>query len=207
MILSKGPYTYAQPSGFLSVKQYIFTSINGQKCLILRFSNDADYKMDTVDLTITQMDAHGNVLATTPVRLGIFLVAGKTAAIDRGIPVEERCVDFRVRIETVRSGDYVYRERGGIIVADYDAPSVWRVDPEDKLAYNKQSFSSFTAKSKQGSVPGLVGLAALLCALALLVIGVAGFLPDDGEDDAATDTTVTAATAAIEPTIDNWSNV
>ena len=183
MILSKGPYTYAQPSGFLTVKQYIFTSVGGKKCLVLRFSNDADYKMDTVELPLPQLDAHGNVLATTPVRFGIFLAEGKTAAIDRGIPVEERCVDFKVRIESVRSGDYVYRERGGVIVVDHEVDPVWQIDPADKQAYDKQSFRSFEVRSKQGRVPWLVGLAAVLCALALLVIAIKGFLPESRTDE------------------------
>ena len=178
MILSKGPYTYAQPGGFLTVKQYIFTTVGGKKCLVLRFSNDADYKMDTAELTLTQMDARGNVLATTPVRLSIFLAAGKTAAIDRGIPVDERCVDFRVRVESVRSGDYVYRERSGIIVVDHEIDPVWRVDPTDTRTNNKNNARDFEARSKQGGIPRLVGLAAVLCALALLAGAVWGFWPE-----------------------------
>jgi hypothetical protein len=191
MILSKGPYTYAQPSGFLTVKQYIFTSMGGKRCLVLRFSNDADYKMDTVELTLTQMDAYGNVLATTPARLGIFLAAGKTAAIDRGIPVEERCVDFKVHIDSVRSGDYVYRECGGHIVVEHDVDPVWHMDPADRQAYDKPSFSDFEVSSKQGRVPALVGLTAALCALALTVTAVVGYLPDNEKEDPKVETEVT----------------
>ena len=144
----------------------------------MRFSNDADYKMETVELTLTQLDARGNVLTTTPVCLGIFLAAGKTAAIDRGIPVVEKCVDFRVRVESVRSGEYVYRERGGIIVADYVSDPVWHMDPADARANNRKRARDFEARSKQGGIPRLVGLAAALCALALLASAVWGFLSE-----------------------------
>ena len=150
--------------------------------------------MDTVELTLTQMDAYGNVLTTTPVHLGIFLAAGKTAAIDRGIRVEEKCVDFRVRVESVRSGDYVYHERGGRIVVDYEVEPVWQIDPADQHAYERQKFRSLGVRSKLGKVPKLLGLITVLCALALLIISIRGFFPESETHEPIVGAYVTDAT-------------
>ena len=50
--ISKGVYLHPQIPGFVAVKQYIFCRQNEKKCLILKFSNNCDFKLSAMSFTV-----------------------------------------------------------------------------------------------------------------------------------------------------------
>ncbi len=118
--VAKGFYRYPQINGFISVKQYMFVHEDGKKYLLIRFSNDSDFCADRIKYRVTRMDIEGDVLGADVYDSGnILLEEGNTYAPSVPIAVEDRCVDFKLDILEVRSGDYRYHVREGKVVTSY----------------------------------------------------------------------------------------
>lgn len=118
--ISKGLYHYTQVDRLVSVKDYLFLRKNGSKYLLLRFSNDMDFPVDTMDFSITQLDNTGNALKTDTLSYGnLCFEPGTSYAPNEGIAVLEQCTDFRLEFSRVCSGAYVYHVQGRQVRLSY----------------------------------------------------------------------------------------
>ena len=118
--ISKGYYKYSQIHHFVSVKNYIFIHENNKKCLLLRFSNDFDHKVDAMTFTVIQMNAVGQVLGQSDVELQYMnLQPGGMYTPGEGVVVNDNCNDFKVVIKEVFSGHYRYTIRNRTIISEY----------------------------------------------------------------------------------------
>lgn len=120
-IISKGPYVHSQVSKFLSVKQYIFLRKEDQKCLMIKFTNEMDFYINKIKIKLVQLNADGKTICTSTVDYGNASIApGMEFTPLSRIVVDEKCVDFKVYIDYVDSGNYRYRIKRGKIVAYYN---------------------------------------------------------------------------------------
>ena len=118
--ISKGFYNYSQLSGFVTVKNYIFIRQSGKKCLLLRFSNDLEYTVNSMAFTVIQMDAAGKVIENTKAKIEkLAFLPGSTLVSPKGIVVDENCTDFRVLFTDVHSDRYQYSVRNGQVAVQY----------------------------------------------------------------------------------------
>lgn len=164
-IISKGEYTHNRIEHFVNVKQYIFLRKNGKKCLILRFSNDADFIIDGMDIKIIQLDVAGNKITDSTLSArGLYAAPGDIFSLTDGIEVEEGCVDFRLAFSKVNSSDYSYFPRNGEIVAVYQGVVS---QSERELKKLKKSQSSLLAFSKTEKKHRFSFVIALIMALLL----------------------------------------
>ncbi len=122
-VISKGPYTYPQVNKFLTVKQYIFFRKEGQKSLLLKFMNDADFYINEVCFKLIQLNSNGKTICSQNVKYsGISLAAGMTFTPTSRIIVDEKCSDFKIIFSYVDSGDFRYRVKRGKVVTFYKEP-------------------------------------------------------------------------------------
>ena len=122
--ISKGDYAHSQIEQFVSVKNYMFVRNDDGKYLLLRFTNLADFIVNSMEFTILQLDSTGAVLETTKLHYDNLLFApSRTYTPRQGIPVNEFCTDFKLQFSRVTSGDYVYRVQGKEITVLYEPKS------------------------------------------------------------------------------------
>lgn len=120
-VLEKGLYNHPKISGFLSVGQFIFTHKEGKKCLLLRFVNEAEFRIDGVEFTVIQLDLYGKKIGRTKIKYTDINVApDSTFAPERGIIVSEKCVDFYVQMRSVSSRSYRYVFKNGEVASCYE---------------------------------------------------------------------------------------
>lgn len=162
--IAKGFYQYSQLNRFISVKDYIFSRVENKKCLLIRFSNDMDYPVDSMTFTVVELNGSGKKIAEKKITYeGIRIDAGATYVSERGIVVENDCRDFKIYFSCVRSGKYKYVVKNGEVSVLYDQnpPKV------KKKSNSKKINSSFSVtpigKNKQR-------LATLTSVLALILI-------------------------------------
>lgn len=168
--ISKGVYLHPQIPGFVAVKQYIFCRQNEKKCLILKFSNNCDFKLSAMSFTVVQLDAAGEVIGETPVSYTALSVSqGCDFSVNSGIIVEERCCDFKIVFNEVFSGYFKYVIRGGEIVAYYEKRGELTVEGEKKRS---DFIPAFFAKERKTKTRGRAYFAAVLAVLAVLLLNV-----------------------------------
>jgi hypothetical protein len=120
-VLEKGLYNHPKIPGYLSVGQFIFTRKEGKKCLLLRFVNEADFRIDGAELTVIQLDMYGKKIGRTKIRYtDINVSPAGTFAPERGIIVSEKCVDFYVQMRSVCAKSYKYVFKNGEVASCYD---------------------------------------------------------------------------------------
>lgn len=121
--ISKGYYQYSQVNNFITVKNYMFLRDNDKKCLLIRFVNDSDFVVDSMEYVVVQLGVGGEIIKRSEVVCKkMKLAPGEIYASDDALVVDDYCSDFKVVFSTVRSGDYVYTVREGRVVADYTLP-------------------------------------------------------------------------------------
>ena len=122
-VISKGPYTYPQINKFLTVKQYIFYRKEGQKCLLLKFMNDAEFFINEFRFKLIQLNSEGKTICSQNVLFEEISVPSGTAFTPTSrIVVDEKCSDFKIVFDYVDSGEFRYRIKRGKIVTFYKEP-------------------------------------------------------------------------------------
>lgn len=176
-LISKSPYNYSQISGFISVKQYMLVRSNGKKCVLLRFANEADYTVDYFDFTLIQLDSKGGIIDKTHVECAdVKFGPGNTHAMNKGVVVDEKCIDIRVQMESAKSGNYRYTVSGGRrVVAHYDFEESWKylseADASAAMKKSKQN-SELNSKKKERHPYSLVRLIVILTIIFVIFINV-----------------------------------
>ena len=162
--IAKGIYQYSQISNLVSVKNYIFLRQNGKKCLLIRFSNDLDNAVDSMEFTVIQLDSSGKVLEKTKVAYKrMNLMPGRNFSSE-GIVVNEFCTDFKVVFQSVISDRYKYVVRQGQVIVYYIKKPT-EIISEGKLSYSVQNAS---VDQKRFGKPRLASLVAVLAIILML---------------------------------------
>ena len=121
--ISKGFYQYSQVNNFITVKNYMFIRENDKKCLLIRFVNDSDFVVDSMEYVVVQLGVGGEIIKKSEVICkNMKLAPNEIYAPDDALVVDDYCSDFKVVFSCVKSGDYVYTVREGRVVVDYTLP-------------------------------------------------------------------------------------
>ena len=164
--IAKGLYQYSQISNLVSVKNYIFLRQNGKKCLLIRFSNDLDHIVDSMEFTVIQLDSAGKILEKTKVAYkNMRLMPGQNFS-STGIVVNEFCTDFKVIFQSVISERYKYVVRQGQVVIYY------LKKPTEIISEGKQSYYAAyrSVNQKRFGKPRLASLAAVIAVILMLFV-------------------------------------
>ena len=122
-IVDKGFYNHSQSNGSILTKQYIIAEEDNKKFLLLRFWNASALVVNGMEIVVTQIGLDKRVIETSVVPIdGIRVNPGDTYTTVSGIVLNDKCVDFKVRVKYFKSGEYEYYERGGKMVAKYRPP-------------------------------------------------------------------------------------
>lgn len=170
------PYTHPQPTGLLSLREYLFVTVGDTRCVLLRWVREADFPVNSVTVEITQTDGLGTRLGSTRVTYGENDLpphrVGELFTPSGAIPVDPACTEVRVRLCRVESGDYLYRVRRDLsVTVDYGAEEPWAYDDRAGESEGLSDTTPLRVISKaQRRVPlralvTLGGLVALLVAL------------------------------------------
>ena len=121
-IISKGKYSFAQAENIVSAKQYFFVrDEDGQKRLLLRFSNDRNETCTGFAFVVKFLDSRGRVIDEEEYESGDISVAAKGSfAFEESIFVDERCTSFRVEVLHAYYGNYKYNNEKGDISVEYE---------------------------------------------------------------------------------------
>ena len=171
-IISKGIYSYPQPAGYVSVKQFIFLRVGEKKHLLVRFSNDLDVTIESVSFTVSQLDAEGALINKLHTRCKKSIKSGESFAIDKALAVDEKCVDVKVTVDTAISGEYEYSDRNGIItVRHIKKTKVNTIDPQHLILDGAEK-----ADRTEGRRRRRLRAVAVLAIVMIILINVAYFV-------------------------------
>ena len=161
--IAKGIYPYSQIENFISVKDYMFVRSDDKKCLMFRFSNNANYMITSLEFTIVQLDNSGKKISETRHKYEQLTIAPDAQFVpNEGIVVDERCHDFKIFFTEVRSDKYRYTVRHGKILVYYDSDYVQATSAK----VSNRSVCNDVRKLKVGKPR----LAILVSAIALLLV-------------------------------------
>ena len=179
--IAKGFYQYSQLNSFVSVKNYIFTRVNNKKCLLIRFSNDMEYAVNSMIFTVVQYNGAGKIITKKKIVYdGISFGAGTTYVAPNGIIVAEECRDFKIYFNTVRSGKYKYVVKNGEVLVLYDQapPRANKNNKNKKKSRNSVFVRKIGTKKLRWSLT--IAIAALA---AILALSFFSFLSEYREDN------------------------
>lgn len=166
------PYTLPQPSGLLSVREYLLTDME-ERILLLRWVKEMEFPVDSMSYEITMLDAVGAELGRRTVTHTAsdipVIEPGVVFTLKRGIPVDEGCMNVRIRVTEVRSGAYVYRVSGHTVTADYISEEPWRYDPKAGSGERLTDRNPLFVRSKRTKKVHFLWPAAFLAALLIIV--------------------------------------
>ena len=132
-IISKGDYKHYQIDNFISVKQYIFIRSDGQKCLTMRYTNSLGHNVNGFKFFLIQLDLKGNVISRKKIRINnIVFPSDSDYTSNKGIIVDERCVDFKVQMLCVYSDRYRYKLKNDRVAVYYVPHKKWSYE-DDKI--------------------------------------------------------------------------
>ena len=197
-IISKGVYGFSQINDFISVKNYIFMHRGEKICLAIRFSNDTDYVFDSMAFYVIQLDALGKVIGKTRVEYtDMRFKPGTTYTQNRGIIVENQCVDFKIQFCEAYSSYYRYVVKNRRVVVYYDRKKAESLKPRE---WQPAAAPDFTVKKKEYNKSKLSLLAVILTLLIVAGFNIyylyslyADTLPDKKEESAGQTATIDAA--------------
>ena len=177
-------YAYPQPAGLCALREYLLVERNADglgeplkdvpegRLLFLRFLKECDFTVDSMTFDITMLDAVGSEMGQITVTLRDSDIpqaeTGHVFTPDVGIPVAGGCMDIRIRMREVTSGDYVYRAEGMTVTVDYLPPEPWRYDPRAGAAEGLTETHSLRVRSKRSGKVRHLWPVALLTALLMV---------------------------------------
>lgn len=131
-IISKGEYRHYQIDDFVSVKQYIFLRAEEKKCLTLRFTNSLGCKVNAFKFLLIQIDIQGNVIGKKKIKINnIIFEDGSDYTSNKGIVVDEKCVDFKIQMLCVYSERYRYKLKSNKVAIYYVPHKKWEYEDDD----------------------------------------------------------------------------
>lgn len=131
-IISKGEYRHYQIDDFVSVKQYIFLRAEEKKCLTLRFTNSLGCKVNAFKFLLIQIDIQGNIIGKKKIKINnIIFEDGSDYTSNKGIVVDEKCVDFKIQMLCVYSERYRYKLKNNKVAIYYVPHKKWEYEDDD----------------------------------------------------------------------------
>ncbi len=128
----KERYVHPQPEGLVSVHDFLLTTTEAGRCVLIRWSMDADFPVDRFTFLFKQMDAAGEVLGEATVTYeGLDIppaACGELFVSEQALAVSDRCADIHVQLVELISGNYVYRVKGTRAEVDYRVEDAWLYD-------------------------------------------------------------------------------
>ena len=164
-LISKGEYKHYQIENFISVKQYMFLRSNGKKCIALRYINNLEHKVNGFKFLLIQIDANGNVIAKKKIKInniGFYKNAEYTC--NKGIVVDEKCVDFKVQMLCVYSDRYRYKVKNDKIAIYYVSHKNWAHEAEVERP------NELKVRTKTKVKPISIGFIAIAVIIALVIL-------------------------------------
>ena len=135
-IISKGKYSYPQPEQLISVKEYLFVrNEEGKKMLLLRFANKRAETCTSFGFILYRLDARGRILGEERFESsdGRKYKANATFGFDRKVEVEEKCVEFKIKLLYATYGEYAYKVENGDTVVDFKEKQVAPIIPNSTV--------------------------------------------------------------------------
>ena len=130
-VLAKGLYSFSGVRDFVAVKEYMFIAKDEKRLLTVRFCNETDFTVNEICVDLYQLDGKGNTLKRNRITdKGRRVASGNTFALKELPELEDKCVDIKVRIVYVISGDYRYNISKGRVTARYIPPKT-RLETRD----------------------------------------------------------------------------
>ena len=180
-------YAQPQPAGLCALREYLLveglperlseqiTDAPEGRLLFLRFAKECDFPVDSMTFDVTMLDAVGSEMGRLSVTLRDSDIPqaemGHVFTPDVGIPVAEGCMDIRIRMREVTSGDYVYRVEGMTVTVEYRPAEPWLYDPAAGKAEDLTEAHSLRVRSKMsGKVRHLWPMALLTTLLMVYLI-------------------------------------
>ena len=171
-------YPHPQPAGLCALREYLLIERPAHaeegKLLLLRFAKECDFPVDSLSFTITMLDAMGNDLGSVPVTLRDSEIppveTGQIFTPDVGIAVESGCVDIRIRLTELASGDYRYRVEGATVTTEYAPEEPWSYDPRAGKEESLTEKKTLRVRSARGGKVRHLWPIALLAALLLVYL-------------------------------------
>ena len=201
-LISKSEYSYPQVNGFIAVKQYMFYRYQGKKCLMVRFANETEYTMESLVFNLIQVDSKGGILSEKEYSCDDLKFEPRDIyAMEKGIVVEDRCVDIRIQVVCAISGKYQYtvNDEGNLLV-HYDAEEDWsyRRHVPSKVRHG----IGLSAKPKKAHSNGWLSFITAIAIILILLVNawpyIKGFLPGMSPQADAFDTKDVTAVALID---------
>lgn len=174
-LISKSEYSHSQIGNFISAKQYMVYRYQDHKCLLIRFANESEYAFDSFEFNLVQLDTKGGILKETKSKCErINFAAGSMYAMDKGIVIEDKCVDCRIYITAAVSGRYLYRvSQNRKISIHYLDDEKWQyVSKSNKAFRMKRNKEEFEARKKKVHPYVWLKLIAVIAVIALLCINI-----------------------------------
>lgn len=176
--ISKGIYQYSQIGNFISVKNYIFIRKDEKKHLMLRFSNDFDYVVNSMTYFVIQMDNFGKVLARTKITNNdLAFQPGSMYVTECPICVDEYCSDFKIVFAEAVSGLYRYEVHSDMIAVHYIKNPEPIVDLSDLSKREKRkckdnSIDVYDVEQNRYQERGVAAFISVIIAIAVLSLNV-----------------------------------
>ena len=170
---SKGQYTYTQRGGYVTVKNYIFIVKDGKKALLLRFSNDSQgIAFDELRFTVVETDPAGKVIKNTHVVFeDLDFAPSTTYAAEKAIIVDDMCVDFKVELECLFSGQYKYVFTSHGVETEFIPHEKVAPDSDGEAEYIHENTVSRKRYGKR-RLSGFAAFVALVVIVALAAVGI-----------------------------------
>jgi hypothetical protein len=163
-IISKGVYGFSQINNFIAVKNYIFFNKDDKTCLALRLSNETEFTFDSVEFSVIQIDAGGNVIGKSEVEYsGMAFEPGALYSSENAILVDSRCVDFKVQFKKAYSGYYKYVVKNRKVIIYYDRKKA------ESAKFTHDSLAQSADVSVRKKAYGRAGISVFAAVLAILL--------------------------------------
>lgn len=204
--IAKGFYQYSQLNSFISVKNYIFTRVNNKKCLLVRFSNDMEYAVNSMSFTVVQFNGSGKIIAKKNIVYdNINFDAGTTYVSQDGIIVAEECRDFKIYFNCVKSGKYQYVVKNGEIIVLYDnkSPKTTRKS-RTKSSHSNVSVKKIGISGHRWSV--IIAIIALALILVLCLVNQLADYRDTDESELSNISNANALTVIADTVCEEESS-
>ena len=180
-LISKSEYSHPHVASFISAKQYMMYRYQGRKCLLIRFANEADYTVDSFEFQLVQLDSKGTILGEIKSKCeNLHFAPGELFAMEKGIVVDDRCVDCRIHVIKAVSGKYLYTvNRGRVLSIHYVCDDEWKYVKNKslpKIISFKKNRLGLVAKKKEKHSYKWLGFVAIIAALLAIVLNILPYL-------------------------------
>lgn len=174
-IISKGKYSYPQPEQLISVKEYLFVrNEEGKKMLLLRFANKRAETCTSFGFILYRLDARGRILGEERFESsdGRKYKANATFGFDRKVEVEEKCVEFKIKLLYATYGEYAYKVENGDTVVDFKEKQVAPIIPNSTVSTGDGKIKPRKITHRALETPGMFAIITLvILAIAFLITG------------------------------------